>query len=572
MKEIKEAQMGIITVLAVMLVSMKRRLPGTRKLSSGITTLALAGIVLLVAAGGASANGACIGDTSGTVFGPGSTVTESCTFNASMDCSGSHGLQIGNANIVIDGDGFTLNGTIPTACTGGTKYRGIYSTLRDNVTIKDLEIKNFCIGIEMKGNAGDEIKTNGSTIDNCKVHDNGQNVATRKTHGIFLWWAFNTTIKNCEIYDNTGGSGCSPACENGGNGIFLKVGNDNIITNNDIYGNKLGAYLGKAGPRRLQVTHNHIWGNHMGGIIIRCKSHRDATIEYNNVSGNYGTGIFIGGPHNTVIHNKVCNNMDGAGATLPGSMTNGCGINLGRNEIAPSVLGARWTNLTANVVCDNGAAGDILVIAYQAGYPGNNTGIDNVCDSPDVWNDTYTTGCTYSCGDEEVVSCNDSGCEQNAFCRNQVVYAKGYMPGSDGGSSGTDYKLWIQDDAVAEGYTLTNANCTNCTGTCPGKDGVSATSIAFSCGDSAINNIDLGIIGTTSLWSIPADAAITYDEYDIVADNQEDGNVGTYDAVNDGIDAASVFGFVAPVPELATFVLFGLGLLGLIGYVRMRRD
>ena len=50
MKELKEVRMGIITVLALMLVSIKRRLSRTRKLSSGITTLTLAGIVLLMTA------------------------------------------------------------------------------------------------------------------------------------------------------------------------------------------------------------------------------------------------------------------------------------------------------------------------------------------------------------------------------------------------------------------------------------------------------------------------------------------------------------------------------------------
>ena len=54
MKGIGNAHQGIISVLALMLVSMKKRLP-ERRLSSGTTTLALAGIVLLVAAGGASA-------------------------------------------------------------------------------------------------------------------------------------------------------------------------------------------------------------------------------------------------------------------------------------------------------------------------------------------------------------------------------------------------------------------------------------------------------------------------------------------------------------------------------------
>lgn len=51
----KNARTGIYMMLALMLVSITRRLPAARRLSSGTTTLALAGIVLLVAAGSASA-------------------------------------------------------------------------------------------------------------------------------------------------------------------------------------------------------------------------------------------------------------------------------------------------------------------------------------------------------------------------------------------------------------------------------------------------------------------------------------------------------------------------------------
>ena len=55
MKGIEKALRGMIAVLTMMLVSITKRLPVVRRLSSGITTLTLAGIVLLVAAGGVSA-------------------------------------------------------------------------------------------------------------------------------------------------------------------------------------------------------------------------------------------------------------------------------------------------------------------------------------------------------------------------------------------------------------------------------------------------------------------------------------------------------------------------------------
>ena len=48
MKEPKEARMGMIAVAAVTLVSVARRLIGTRRLSSGVMVLVVAGVVRFV--------------------------------------------------------------------------------------------------------------------------------------------------------------------------------------------------------------------------------------------------------------------------------------------------------------------------------------------------------------------------------------------------------------------------------------------------------------------------------------------------------------------------------------------
>jgi len=46
--ELKKARMGMIAMLTVMLVSITRRLTGTRRFSSGMMTLVVAGIVRFV--------------------------------------------------------------------------------------------------------------------------------------------------------------------------------------------------------------------------------------------------------------------------------------------------------------------------------------------------------------------------------------------------------------------------------------------------------------------------------------------------------------------------------------------
>ena len=341
----------------------------------------------------------CVGEH--YTFTCGMEVNESCVFNCDMSCPAGHGLVIGSDDIIIDGAGYTIDGVSPATCENADRA-GISGTTtnepRDNVTIKNMEIKNFCCGIHLEG-FGALGKFTNVTIDNCTIHDNGVNITARKTHGIKAIKVHDSTIENCKIYNNTGGTGCTPPCENGGSGIFLKIGDDNVITNNEIYDNKKGGFFCKASPKRCEISHNEIWGNHQGGLILRCKCTQNFTIEYNNASCNYGTGIFIGGPCNTIRHNNVSNNMNGAIETLPDTGTNGCGVNFGRDDVgdcgyAPcGSMGSRLNTLINNTICDN----EYRDIWERAAVRGTNNGVENKCDEPDGWNDDGTSGCTYPC-------------------------------------------------------------------------------------------------------------------------------------------------------------------------------
>ena len=149
----------------------------------------------------------------------------------------------------------------------------------------------------------------------------------------------------------------------------------------------------------------------------------------------------------------------------------------------------------------------------------------------------------------EITSCDASGNEMNQFTPSQSVYVKG-----SGLEANTNYKIWIQDDAVEEGDAL-NTTENPSSATTP-KDVTTDAS---------------GNLTHTLIWAIPAGAQITHHEYDIVFDNQGSGTVGTYNSTSDGIDSTTVAGIVAPVPERPTILLFSIGLLVLVGYVIVRR-
>ena len=330
----------------------------------------------------------------------GATLNSDLDLTCDMNCPNGNGLVIGADDITIEGNNHMIDGGSPGACN--VDRAGIYGitlSTRDNVAIKNLKVKNFCSGIFLSAPL-DNTKITNVTIENCTIYDNGVNATGKKTHGIKMKSVYNSTINNCTIYNNTGGADCEPPCENGGSGIFLKIGNDNNITNNKIYDNKKGGFFTKAKPLRNNISYNEIWGNHQGGIILRCKCCANNTIEYNNASYNYGTGIFIGGPCNTIRYNTVCNNKNGSIEELPDTGHNGCGVNFGRDDsdidcgYAPcGSIGSRYNNLSSNRICGN----EYLDIWERAGVRGTNEGDNNICDEPDGWNDDGTTGCTYRC-------------------------------------------------------------------------------------------------------------------------------------------------------------------------------
>ena len=146
-----------------------------------------------------------------------------------------------------------------------------------------------------------------------------------------------------------------------------------------------------------------------------------------------------------------------------------------------------------------------------------------------------------------VISCDSYGNEVNQFTPGQDVYvqAVGLEPGED-------YTIWIQDSQVNESDALA-----------PGENPSTSETPEIVAADSS------GNIPPTLIWSIPSDASVTYHEYDIVFDKLYDGlNTGTYNSASDGIDAADVVGFTAPVPEVTPFIMLLMGIVVILGYVR----
>ncbi|HJH26170.1 MAG TPA: hypothetical protein C5S37_05185, partial [Methanophagales archaeon] len=257
----------------------------------------------------------------GTVYKCGDMVVQSCTFNGDLNCPVGHGLIIGAEGISIDGRGYVLNGVEPGTCGGlGVQRSGIYNIAHDDITIKNLEIENFCNGIYLRGNedTGDIVDNN--IISNCEIHHNGNDAEATATHGIKLKYVSQSTISDNWIHHNRGGG---DSCEGGGNGIFLYAGDYNLIFNNTVCDNKKAGIFTKMKPRYNNISYNEVKGNGQGGIVLRCKCCNSFSIEHNLATDNKGPGIYIGGPDNTLRFNTVTNNKNGSIYRNDASIANG---------------------------------------------------------------------------------------------------------------------------------------------------------------------------------------------------------------------------------------------------------
>ena len=142
-----------------------------------------------------------------------------------------------------------------------------------------------------------------------------------------------------------------------------------------------------------------------------------------------------------------------------------------------------------------------------------------------------------------VTSCDVNGNEVNQFASGDDVYVK-----AEGFEASTAYKIGLQDNPVNEGNALV-----------PGEDPSGTLESVTTDGS--------GNFRANLTWAIPSNASVTHHEYDIVV-NKGTGEVNqTYNAADDGLDATSVAGIVAPVPDVSAIILFASGLVVVVALV-----
>jgi parallel beta-helix repeat protein len=334
------------------------------------------------------------GDTD-TICNCGDTVVGAAeytyTLTENMTCSTGHGLIVGAEDITIDGNGYCISGGAAPPGSCDPRRTGIYNSAGvvgyPDVTIKNLEIKHFCLAIEITGYDSPGCRVQRNTIECCNLHDNGHPDEIMNAQTIGLWCVDYSTVKKNIIHDNIGHKGPPP----GAIGIYLEGGKYNTFTENTIYDNDGAGIFIRMYPEHNTISHNYTARNGFGGIRLQCVNSRYNECLYNYSTENDCAGIVVGGPsneiyYNTCTANKYCPDCPSGGGIPP----KGWGIVLARSGHSNTV--------SFNTCCGN--EDEDIVDTYGGPAPPG-TGDCNTCDITNNWTDaSAASGCFYACGDE----------------------------------------------------------------------------------------------------------------------------------------------------------------------------
>jgi len=178
-------------------------------------------------------------------------------------------------SIIIDGSGYAVESLL------GNDTIGINLHNRNNVTLKNVTITNFTVGIYLTN-------SNNNIIEESNLTNNRED-------GIYLEWCWDNAITGNSIANNDVG------------GIYLGWSSNNAITGNSIVNNGWeGIYFEWSSNNA--ITGNSIANNGWEGIYLGLSS--DNIITSNNIINNGNDGIHLReSSYNTLFHNSFIDNV-----------------------------------------------------------------------------------------------------------------------------------------------------------------------------------------------------------------------------------------------------------------------
>jgi parallel beta-helix repeat protein len=256
------------------------------------------------------------------------------------------GIVVERDNILVDGASYALEGTY--AVESGN---GIEISDRNNVTIKNVEIKEFSRGIWLSGSTNSNIS--------------GNTLTANSFYGIYLRRSSNNTISTNTIKNNEFG-------------IYAYNSWGNRISGNTIENNDYGIWLYPYSSNNM-ICRNTITANSEVGVGLYWYSSNNMICR-NTITANSQTGIeFSRSSNNTVYENAIRNNIN-CGVTFYYSSNNN---SITGNIISKSEVGVGLYYYSSNN------------IFYHNTFSNHKNQVYLETTGENIWDDNYPSGGNY---------------------------------------------------------------------------------------------------------------------------------------------------------------------------------
>ncbi len=292
-----------------------------------------------------------------------------------------------NTSIVIERDGITLDGAGYSINGHSTSYgQGVDITNRTNITIKNLVINQFGIGVLMDHSQRNFLSGNKMNTFSAFMmvnSDNNQITGNNSTQGYGIYGSGSNNL----VLNNSFSGGLS----GGGNGMGIYLGgNNNTISSNIIIH---GVSINMGNSQYNTISYNTILNGHAGILLARSSNNlvfgntlKGITNE--GVSAGHALYISDGSTNNTIFDNIFENNVLAAslGAQVADIVWNNVTNNvLIRNNFINNTQNV-WIAPGAPVnFWDNGAQGN-----YWSNFHGVDSNVDGISENPYVINSNNT--------------------------------------------------------------------------------------------------------------------------------------------------------------------------------------
>lgn len=238
-------------------------------------------------------------------------------------------IQIDSDDIILDGNGHVL--------TGSKTGRGVYFADRKYVTIKNLNVTQFSVGIEIYNSSFSNIKENNAfnNIYDFRIIYSNDNEIINNAASVGDDWGIQLYASNNNIISGNTIIGTK-------RGIWLYSSNNNILSNNIVQNN----WYGSDCIRLAYSNNNKVFNNIIIPILnnlnmkgIRLMYSNNNVVSGNKVSNNL-IGILVESSNNNIIYNNYLNNTNNAITT--GNNTWNTRKTVGTNIVGGHYLGGNF--------------------------------------------------------------------------------------------------------------------------------------------------------------------------------------------------------------------------------------